>query len=139
MAAKHTLVCFEHTRLPLIDAHRNGEVGITLQDADQLAALERTLPKGAIAWGHQCVKFAHHCGVIVLPNTVIEVLPKIDKLNGHGQNKCRATNERIAFALNTSAPSAQVAVTTVDVSASVYNVKAVLLKQLADFRAALKA
>jgi len=42
-----------------------------------LRRIENTLPKGALSWGHNKVKFSQFCGVIQLGEIAVEVLPKI--------------------------------------------------------------
>lgn len=65
----------EYDSLSISD--KSGEFTLSPHQAELLAKKEQSLPKGAIKWGHNSVKFSQYCGVISLGSDVIEILPKI--------------------------------------------------------------
>lgn len=60
-----------------ISSKIDDQLSITEECATLLRNIESELPKGALSWGHNKVKFSQFCGVIQLGNIAIEILPKI--------------------------------------------------------------
>jgi 5-methylcytosine-specific restriction enzyme subunit McrC len=72
-----TISIIEHESLPIVQSRNKGQIALSSDDAEALAKFERRLTSKIFSWGHHCVKFANHCGVISFGNLTLEILPKI--------------------------------------------------------------
>lgn len=72
-----TLTIIEHQSIPVLAKRERGAAALSQTQALFLERLEKRLPQRTFSWGHQCVKFAHYCGVITLGDITLEILPKI--------------------------------------------------------------
>jgi 5-methylcytosine-specific restriction enzyme subunit McrC len=67
----------EHESIPVKDIRNTGQRALTQRHVTALERLERKLPAKSLSWGNKSIKFGHYCGVIVLGDLTVEILPKI--------------------------------------------------------------
>jgi len=71
------LTVIEHESIPIRDLRKPGEKVLAQRHVTALERLERKFPTKSLTWGNKSIKFGHYCGVIVLGDLTLEILPKI--------------------------------------------------------------
>lgn len=91
------LQVLEHERLPILENPPADVKALGPRHAKALDRLQGRLPKNAVGWERQAVKFSHYCGVIQLDDLSLEILPKV-----HGKESdpgtCREVLVRMLYA-----------------------------------------
>jgi len=73
----NVILAYEHQEIKI--QHEGETDSNTLNEAEVeiLARIQHDLPKGALSWTADGVRFAQYCGIISLGSTQIEILPKV--------------------------------------------------------------
>lgn len=72
-----TISLIEHETLPIVDQRAYGQKALSNKHATALEKLEKHLPLNTFSWRHHSIKVSNFCGVIVLGDLSLEILPKI--------------------------------------------------------------
>ncbi|MET3682928.1 5-methylcytosine-specific restriction enzyme subunit McrC [Alkalibacillus flavidus] len=98
--SKTYLTAIEHEKIKISNSQMSGVKSISSKDSSYLSTLENKLDQSFIKWNKTSLTFQQWVGVISMPDSVVEILPKIsDTENNSG---VRSSREALIHMLHTA-------------------------------------